>query len=202
MTKKIKRGIDITFSVFMSVMGFIPLLIICLLIIIKMGRPIFFTQIRAGKDGRPFKIYKFRTMKNNKDRYGMLLENNLRKDNFGNILRKYSLDELPQIINILKGDISLVGPRPLLMEYNDLYSSEQKRRLYVRPGLTGWAQVNGRNAISWNKKFYYDVWYVDNWSLMLDVKIILLTIKKVLTSDGVNTNSNQMVKRFTGKEDE
>lgn len=198
----IKRAFDQFLGLVGIIVVSIPICIISMLILIKMGRPILFTQIRAGKNGKPFKIYKFRTMKDTKDEQGNLLPNELRKDSFGDLLRKTSLDELPQLINIIKGDLSLVGPRPLLMEYVCLYNDEQKRRLDVQPGLTGWAQVNGRNALSWKQKFKYDVWYVDNWSLWLDIKIILMTIKKVFKSEGINTNSNQMVTRFTGNEDE
>lgn len=198
----IKRFFDFTIAFIAIILFSLPMLFIALLIRIKMSKPIFFTQIRAGQNGKPFKIYKFRTMKNSVDKNGELLPNELRKDKYGDLLRKTSLDELPQLFNILKGDISLVGPRPLLMEYVELYNAEQKRRLDVMPGLTGWAQVNGRNAISWNQKFKFDVWYVDNQRFFLDLTIILLTIKKVFVSEGVNTTSNQMIKRFTGKEDE
>lgn len=198
----IKRIFDCIIVLISLIFLLIPMVIISILVYKKMGSPILFTQTRAGKHGKPFKIYKFRTMLNTKDRNGNLLPNEERETSFGKALRKTSLDELPQLINVLKGDISLVGPRPLLMEYVELYNDEQKRRLDVMPGLTGWAQVNGRNAITWKQKFTYDVWYVDNWSLFLDIKILFMTVGKVFKSEGVNTNTNQMVTRFTGSEDE
>lgn len=202
MEQKLKRLLDILISFVGLIILFLPIIIISGFIMIKMGKPIFFTQKRAGKHGEAFKIYKFRTMKNTTDENGVLLNNELRRDSFGDFLRKSSLDEIPQLINILKGDLSLVGPRPLLIEYNNLYDHYQKLRLETKPGLTGWAQVNGRNTLTWKQKFEYDIWYVKNWSLILDIKIIMLTIVRVLKSDGVNTDSNRMVKRFTGNEEE
>lgn len=178
------------------------LLIVAILIRLKLGSPVVFTQQRPGKKGKPFNIYKFRSMTNEKDEQGNILPNHLRTTKFGKLLRKLSLDELPQLFNVLKGDISLVGPRPLLMDYLELYSTEQSRRHNLRPGITGWAQVNGRNAISWEEKFEHDVWYVDNQSFLLDMKILLLTIKKVSKSEGINTTTDKMVERFTGKEDD
>ncbi|WP_338030852.1 sugar transferase [Cytobacillus citreus] len=196
-----KRFIDIFFASITLIVFLIPIVLIGLAVLIFLGRPIFFIQERAGQFGKPFKIIKFRSMKNTKDRDGNLLPNELRQSSFGNFIRKYSLDELPQLINILKGDISIVGPRPLLLDYVPLYNQEQKKRLNAKPGLTGWAQINGRNAISWKEKFEYDVWYVENWSLLLDIKIIALTAYKVIKSEGVNTASNSMVTRFKGDEE-
>jgi len=176
-----------------------PLLIsVAILIRFKLGSPVTFTQQRPGLKGKPFNIYKFRSMTNEKDEHGDLLPNHLRMTKFGKFLRKLSLDELPQLFNVLKGDISLVGPRPLLMDYLELYSPEQSRRHNVRPGITGWAQVNGRNAIGWEEKFDYDVWYVDNQSFLLDMKILIMTVKKVLISDGVNKSEGVTMERFTG----
>lgn len=174
------------------------LVIVAILIRFKLGSPIIFTQQRPGIKGKPFHIYKFRSMTNQKDEKGRLLPNHLRMTKFGGVLRKLSLDELPQLFNVIKGDISLVGPRPLLMTYLDLYSPEQSRRHNVRPGITGWAQVNGRNALSWEKKFEYDVWYVDNQSFLLDMKILFMTVKKVVISDGVNKSEGVTMERFTG----
>jgi len=163
-----------------------------------MGSPIIFKQGRPGLYEKVFYIYKFRTMKNSKDKNGNLLPNNKRITTLGKFLRGFSLDELPQLLNVLKGDISLVGPRPLLVEYLELYTSEQARRHNVKPGITGWAQVNGRNAISWEEKFRYDVWYVDNQSFRLDLKILLKTALKVVRSDGVNKTNDITMERFKG----
>ncbi len=174
--------------------------VVYLLILIAMGRPVLFVQQRPGLKAAPFYIYKFRTMLLTKDENNVLLPDSERMTSLGNMLRKYSLDELPQLFNVLKGDLSLVGPRPLLMEYLPLYSAEQARRHLVRPGITGWAQVNGRNAISWDEKFKFDVWYVDHQSLMLDVKILLLTVKKVFTREGVSAKGEVTMPRFTGND--
>lgn len=163
-----------------------------------MGSPIIFKQKRPGLNGRIFEIYKFRTMKNSTDKAGNLLPNHKRITKLGKTLRKLSLDELPQLFNVLKGDISLVGPRPLLIEYLDLYTKKQARRHEVRPGITGWAQVNGRNAITWEEKFKYDVWYVDNQSIWLDLKILIMTALKVIKSDGVNKSEEVTMERFKG----
>ncbi|NNN57202.1 sugar transferase [Vibrio sp. 1-2 (7-a)] len=165
----------------------------------NLGSPILFTQDRPGKNGKIFKMFKFRTMTSEKDDSGQLLPNAQRMTSFGNKLRSTSLDELPGLINVLKGDMSLVGPRPLLVEYLPLYSKEQARRHEVRPGITGWAQVNGRNTISWEEKFKFDVWYVDNQNLLLDCKIILLTIKKVFIREGVNSSDNITMPKFKGE---
>lgn len=163
-----------------------------------MGTPVIFSQIRPGKDGKPFRMYKFRSMKNATDEAGNPLPDDQRMTPFGAKLRSSSLDELPELWNVLKGEMSLVGPRPLLMEYLPLYSPEQYRRHEVRPGVTGWAQVNGRNAISWEDKFKLDVWYVDNRSFLLDLKIIFLTIKKVFVKEGISAQGEATMPRFTG----
>lgn len=192
------------FDVFVSsllLLALSPLLLIMFILIkYKIGSPVLFKQKRPGRNGEIFEIYKFRTMTNEVDENGHLLPNEMRLTEFGKLVRKTSLDELPQLFNVVKGDISLVGPRPLLVDYLELYTPEQARRHEVRPGITGWAQVNGRNAISWKEKFEHDVWYVDNQSFLLDMKILLMTVKKVFKSEGVNTNSDKMVERFTGKE--
>ncbi|MCB1660282.1 MAG: sugar transferase [Pseudomonadales bacterium] len=164
----------------------------------KLGSPILFKQVRPGLHGQPFQMMKFRTMTDAKDAQGNLLPDAERLTSFGKFLRSSSLDELPELINVLKGDMSLVGPRPLLMEYLPLYSPEQARRHEAKPGITGWAQINGRNAISWEQKFALDVWYVDNQSLWLDIKILLLTIKKVIIKEGINQDGEATMTKFTG----
>lgn len=159
----------------------------------------FFFQKRPGKNAKIFKVVKFKTMTDERDDNGNLLPDEKRLTNVGKFVRSTSLDELPQLWNVFKGDMSLIGPRPLLPQYLPLYSAEQARRHEVRPGITGWAQVNGRNAISWKQKFEYDVWYVDNFSLLLDIKIIFLTIKKVFLRDGINSASSVTMEAFNGK---
>ncbi|KAA0875745.1 sugar transferase [Nitrincola tapanii] len=166
----------------------------------KLGSPVLFRQVRPGKDGKPFEMIKFRTMRDAIDKDGNPLPDSERMTPFGAFLRSSSLDELPELWNVLKGDMSLVGPRPLLMEYLPLYSNEQYRRHDVRPGVTGWAQVNGRNAISWDEKFKLDVWYVDHRSFWLDLKIIYLTIKKVLVREGISAEGEATMAKFTGSE--
>ncbi len=163
-----------------------------------MGRPIFFKQVRPGLYGKPFVLYKFRTMLDLRDQTGKMLPDERRLTSFGRWLRSTSLDELPVLFNVLKGDMSLVGPRPLLMEYLDRYTTEQARRHEVKPGITGWAQINGRNAISWEEKFALDVWYVDNWSLLLDFRIIFLTILKVLKHEGISADGHVTMPEFKG----
>lgn len=175
--------------------------IMCLLVWTMLGRPAFFRQCRPGVNGRPFEMIKFRTMLDAIDKDGNPLPDDKRMTRFGSMLRATSLDELPGLWNVLKGDMSLVGPRPLLMEYLPLYSKEQYRRHEVRPGITGWAQVNGRNAISWEEKFRLDVWYVDNQSLWLDIKILFLTVKKVLVRDGISGGGEVTMSKFTGSSD-
>jgi lipopolysaccharide/colanic/teichoic acid biosynthesis glycosyltransferase len=164
----------------------------------KLGSPVFFRQSRPGLRGRPFQLIKFRTMTNEHDVEGNLLPDSERLPPFGRFLRSASLDELPELWNVLKGDMSLVGPRPLLMEYLDLYTNEQARRHEVRPGVTGWAQVNGRNALSWEDKFKLDVWYVDNQSLWLDLKILLMTLAKVIRREGVSHAGHATMEKFRG----
>ena len=167
----------------------------------NLGSPVLFKQTRPGLNGEPFEMIKFRTMLDAYDNEGNPLPNEQRYTKFGNFLRSTSLDELPELWNVIKGDMSLVGPRPLLMDYLPLYSEEQARRHNVRPGVSGWAQVNGRNAISWEEKFELDTWYVDNQSMLLDFKVIILTLKKVLIKEGVNASENVSMTRFTGSRD-
>lgn len=181
----LKRVIDL-FGSFILIVFFSPIMIVAAVMIrISMGRPILFKQLRPGLHGKQFLIYKFRSMVDKRDANGNLLPGEMRLTKLGIFLRKYSLDELPQLFNVLKGDLSLVGPRPLLMEYLPLYTNEQARRHEVRPGITGWAQINGRNSISWEEKFRLDVWYVDHQSFFLDLRILLLTILKVFKKEGV-----------------
>lgn len=173
-------------------------IILYALIRTKLGSPVLFTQVRPGRYGKLFSIIKFRTMLDTKDANGVLLPDEERMTAFGTWLRNSSLDELPELFNVLKGEMSIVGPRPLLIEYLPLYSKEQSRRHNVRPGITGWAQVNGRNAITWDKKFSLDTWYVDNQSLVLDLKIIFLTIKKVLDKSGIDDDRGVGQEKFKG----
>jgi undecaprenyl phosphate N,N'-diacetylbacillosamine 1-phosphate transferase len=178
---------------------FLPVyIIISILILIKMGRPILFRQKRPGLNGEIFAIYKFRTMTNEKDKNGELLPDEKRLVGIGRFIRSTSLDELPQIFNVLKGEMSFVGPRPLLIEYLNLYNYEQKRRHKVKPGITGWAQINGRNAISWEQKFVYDVWYVDNQSFWLDMKILWMTFLKVAKRSDVSSDTAVTMEKFEG----
>lgn len=194
----VKRLLDITISL-IALFFLLPLmLLIYLLVIINLGSPAFFLQERVGKDNKIFKMIKFRTMKNSTDKNGNLLSDNERVTKFGSFLRSFSLDELPELINILKGDMSLVGPRALLVQYLGLYNDEQIRRHEVLPGLTGWAQINGRNSITWSEKFKLDVWYVDNWSLWLDIKIFFLTFWKVLKREGINQSESVTMEYFNG----
>jgi sugar transferase EpsL len=174
------------------------ILTIVLLVRWKIGSPVLFKQQRPGLQEKPFILFKFRTMTNYRDSRGNLLPDHLRLTKLGKFLRKYSLDELTQLVNVLKGDISLVGPRPLLMEYLPLYNEKQKKRHLVRPGITGWAQVNGRNTISWEEKFELDIWYVENQNFLLDLKIIFLTLFKVIRSEGINQNDNITMDVFKG----
>jgi len=194
----IKRIFDVLISSGSLVILAIPMLLLSLLIRLQMGSPVLFVQLRPGLNGKPFKIIKFRTMKNAKDKFGRMLPDEKRITRLGALLRKSSLDELPELWNVLKGDMSLVGPRPLLMEYLPLFSSSQFRRHETRPGITGWAQINGRNAVSWRRKFACDVWYVDNQSFCLDMKIILSTFRLVLTGRDVNAFGEATVCKFKG----
>ncbi|WP_282440301.1 sugar transferase [Brasilonema sp. UFV-L1] len=194
----IKSALDRVVAAF-SLLVFSPVIVIvALAIYIRMGRPILFTQPRPGQHARIFTFYKFRTMTNDCDSKGNLLPDEKRLTGFGLFLRQTSLDELPQLWNILKGDMSFVGPRPLLVRYLDRYTSEQARRHDVKPGITGLAQVKGRNAISWEEKFKLDVWYVDNWSLWLDLKILFLTAFKVLQQEGINQEGHATAEEFKG----
>ena len=193
-----KRLFDLIIA-FSTLLILLPVIIVvALLIRFKLGSPILFTQNRPGLKGNVFKMMKFRTMLDGKDKHGNLLPDNERMTKFGTFLRSTSLDELPGLFNVLKGDMSLVGPRPLLVQYLPLYSSEQACRHNVRPGITGWAQVNGRNAISWEQKFKLDVWYVDNQSFLLDIKILLLTVKKVFVREGISADGHVTIEPFKG----
>lgn len=195
-----KRAFDILIAA-MLLLLLSPLFgVVAGLVRIKLGRPIFFRQQRPGLGGRPFELIKFRTMRNAVDRHGRPLADAERLTGFGRALRSTSLDELPELINILRGDMSLVGPRPLLMQYLPLYSAEQARRHDVRPGLTGWAQINGRNALSWDEKFALDVWYVDHRSTMLDIAILWTTIRKVLFREGISAAGEATITPFEGNE--
>jgi lipopolysaccharide/colanic/teichoic acid biosynthesis glycosyltransferase len=189
-SRGIKSLLDRVMAAFLLLL-FSPILIVVAIILrIRMGSPITFTQARPGKDGRIFTVYKFRTMTSDCDANGKLLSDEERLIPLGQFLRKASLDELPQLWNVLIGDMSFVGPRPLLVKYLKLYNAEQARRHDVRPGITGWAQVNGRNALTWDEKFGFDLWYVDNWSLWLDFKILLLTVKKVFRQEGISQTAD------------
>ncbi|WP_050924341.1 sugar transferase [Vibrio harveyi] len=195
-----KRLFDIIISLCVLIV-FSPVLIFVALKVRKnLGSPVLFCQKRPGLNGRPFKMVKFRTMKDAFDDSGNQLPDSERITVFGTKLRNSSLDELPELLNVLKGDMSLVGPRPLLMQYLPLYSQEQAKRHNVRPGVTGWAQVNGRNAISWEEKFKLDVWYVENQSFWLDIKIIFLTVKKVFLKEGISADGHVTIEPFTGQE--
>lgn len=193
-----KRSIDFIFSLFLLIITSPVILITVIIIKIQIGSPILFKQQRPGLNGKPFFIYKFRTMTDERDKNGNLLPDEIRLTKTGEFIRKLSLDELPQLFNVLKGDMSFVGPRPLLMKYLPLYDEEQVRRHEVRPGITGWAQINGRNAISWEEKFKYDVWYVDHQSIWLDIKILFLTVIKVFKSEGINQQGQATMEEFKG----
>lgn len=193
-----KRLFDIILSAIALIIFSIPIIITAVIVRIKLGSPIIFKQKRPGLYGKPFYVYKFRTMTDEKDENGKLLPDEVRLTKTGRIIRKLSLDELPQLFNVLKGELSLVGPRPLLMEYLPLYTTEQARRHEVKPGITGWAQVNGRNAISWEEKFALDVWYVDNQSFWLDMKILFMTVIKVFKREGISQEGQATIEKFTG----
>ncbi|NQZ04710.1 sugar transferase [Idiomarina sp.] len=193
-----KRLIDFTVALVALIVA-LPILLICALLIrLFIGKPVLFKQTRPGLKAKPFNMVKFRTMTNERDEHGNLLPDEKRLTRLGKFLRSTSLDELPELWNVLNGDMSLVGPRPLLMEYLDLYTDEQARRHEARPGITGWAQVNGRNAISWEQKFNLDVWYVDNQSMWLDIKIIFMTAKKVLVREGISASGEATMSKFKG----
>lgn len=193
-----KRLLDLFFSGVLLI-GFFPIIILtAFLVKVKLGSPIIFKQYRPGLKGKLFILYKFRTMTDERGPNGELLPDEIRLTTFGKLLRKLSLDEIPQLFNVLKGDMSLIGPRPLLKEYLLLYTSEQAKRHNVRPGITGWAQINGRNAITWEEKFKLDVWYVENQNMLLDIKIFFLTIKKVIKSDGISNHNHVTMPDFEG----
>jgi len=194
----IKRTIDVAGSLFGMILILPVLSALFVLVYAKLGAPVLFKQKRPGLNGNIFTFYKFRTMSNKRDSEGELLPDKDRKTPLGNFLRKTSLDELPSLFNVLKGDMSLVGPRPLLVEYLDLYSPEQAHRHDVKPGITGWAQVNGRNSISWEEKFKYDLWYVNNHTIWIDIKILLLTIYRVIKKEGINQANGLTMEKFNG----
>ena len=197
-----KRVFDLLLATLLIVI-FSPFMVItALLVFFKIGRPILFKQIRPGLNKKLFTIYKFRTMTNDRDENGELLPDNKRLTEIGKFIRKTSLDELPQLFNVLKGDMSFVGPRPLLVEYLELYNNKQQRRHEVKAGITGWAQVNGRNAISWEQKFEYDVWYVDNQSFLLDMKILWMTFLKVIKRSDTSSATSVTMEKFKGTNNE
>jgi len=193
-----KRPLDFTLALLAIVVLSPIFLIIAALVKIKLGSPVIFKQQRPGLNEKIFTMYKFRTMTNESNSNGALLPDGKRLTKFGRILRSTSLDELPELLNVLKGEMSVVGPRPLLIEYVTLYNEQQRKRLHVLPGITGWAQVNGRNALTWEEKFALDTWYVENWSFMLDLKIIIKTILAVLRREGISAQGEVTMPRFTG----
>jgi sugar transferase EpsL len=194
--QRIKKIFDFVVALILLILFFPLLLILAMAVRIFLGKPIIFKQLRPGLHEKPFFLYKFRTMRDLTDKHGHALADAQRLTKFGKWLRSASLDELPELINVLKGDMSLIGPRPLLMEYLPYYSQAQRRRHEVKPGITGWAQINGRNTVSWTKKFELDVWYIDNCSLWLDIKIIFLTLIKTLKREGINATQNVTMSRF------
>ena len=197
----LKRFFDLFCSSLALLLLWPVLLVLFILVRLKLGSPALFCQQRPGLHGRPFMMIKFRTMLDALDMHGEPLPDDVRLTRFGRLLRATSLDELPELWNVFKGDMSLVGPRPLLMEYLPLYSAEQARRHDVRPGITGWAQINGRNALSWKQKFELDTWYVDNWSFWLDIRILLLTVRKVLVREGISAEGQVTTSKFSGRDE-
>lgn len=195
-----KRLIDIIGSLVGLILLSPVILAVAVAIVVKIGRPVFFRQMRPGRHAQPFRMIKFRTMSNARDANGDLLPDAQRLGRFGQTLRSASLDELPELWNVLKGEMSLVGPRPLLMAYVDRYSPDQARRMDVRPGVTGWAQINGRNALRWDEKFRLDTWYVDNWSLWLDIRILFLTVWQVLARRDISAGDHATMPEFLGQE--
>jgi sugar transferase EpsL len=193
-----KRFFDLNATILGLSLAWPLLLLLVVLVRIKLGKPVFFRQLRPGRHAKPFELLKFRTMTDQRDAAGNFLPDAKRLTRFGKLLRTTSLDELPELINVLKGEMSLVGPRPLLMEYLDRYTPEQARRHEVRPGITGWAQVNGRNAISWEEKFRLDVWYVDNRTFWLDIKILWMTFIKVFKREGISQEGQATAEKFMG----
>jgi len=196
-----KRCLDFILALILLVLFSPIMVVLALLIRLNMGGPVIFRQLRPGLHGRPFYLYKFRTMTDRVDERGKLLEDEKRLTPLGSKIRRYSLDELPQLFNVLKGELSFVGPRPLLMAYLERYNEEQARRHEVKPGITGWAQVNGRNAVNWEERFALDVWYVDNRSLALDIKILGLTLIKVLKAEGISSEGSATMPEFMGSDD-
>ncbi|MEQ5789332.1 sugar transferase [Erythrobacter sp. NFXS35] len=194
----VKRLFDCCAAILALLVFALPMLLVALVVRIKLGSPVLFTQVRPGLNADPFTMLKFRTMLDTVDSKGEPLPDQKRLTSFGRFLRSTSLDELPGLINVLKGDMSLVGPRPLLMEYLSLYSREQSRRHEVRPGITGWAQINGRNALSWPEKFALDVWYVDNQNFLLDLRILWATVARVIRRDGISAEGEATMSRFAG----
>ena len=194
-----KRCLDLLITLPVCLVLLPIMAVLALLVRLRLGSPVLFCQQRPGLQGQPFIIYKFRTMIDRRDEHGNLLPDAERLTGFGKFLRATSLDELPEFFNVLKGEMSLVGPRPLLMQYLGRYTPEQMRRHEVKPGITGWAQVNGRNAISWEDKFRLDVWYVDNWSLWLDCKILFLTLLKIIKREGINQPGQATIEEFMGQ---
>lgn len=196
----VKRGMDLLLAICGVILLSPVFLFVSIIVALKMGRPVFFRQLRPGLKGKPFYMFKFRTMKDAVDKEGNPLPDEMRVTEVGNLLRRTSLDELPELLNVIKGDMSLVGPRPLLMEYLPLYSPEQARRHDVKPGITGWAQVNGRNAISWKEKFRLDLWYIKHWNPALDLKIIWMTIRSVIKREGISAEGHATMPPFSGSE--
>ena len=197
----IKRVFDIALSLSALVFLLIPLLVVCCIVRVKLGSPAVFSQVRQGEGGRPFTIFKFRTMTEERDDKGELLPDELRTTSFGSMLRKTSIDELPELWNILVGDMSFVGPRPLLMEYSELYSEAQRKRFLVKPGLTGWAQVNGRNGVDWQTRLGLDSWYAENQSFRLDLNIMWRTVFVLLKPQHINADDGGSMPKFTGNQD-
>jgi undecaprenyl phosphate N,N'-diacetylbacillosamine 1-phosphate transferase len=194
----LKNSIDFILAILALVLLSPLFIVVCVLLCSTNRGSVFFTQIRPGMDEKPFKLVKFKTMNDDKDENGKLLSDAKRLTTVGKWIRKLSLDEMPQLLNVLMGDMSLIGPRPLLMEYLNLYTSTQTQRHAIRPGITGWAQVNGRNTIDWEKKFEYDIWYVKNCGVWLDIKILCLTVIKVLKIEGVSSETSATMEKFTG----
>ncbi len=198
----IKRILDLFTSIFAFIILFPFFFTVYIILYILNGGKVFFFQERPGKNEKVFKIIKFKTMNDKKDEHGEFLPFEQRVTKIGLFIRNYSLDEIPQLLNVIKGDMSIVGPRPLLKQYLPLYNQEQKKRHHVKPGITGWAQVKGRNSISWKQKFIYDVWYINNISFTLDVKILLLTIKRIIIPEGINSSNGLNMPTFTGGNEE
>ncbi|MCD7033146.1 sugar transferase [Metabacillus sp. GX 13764] len=193
-----KRVFDFVCAFILLMIFIVPMIILAVMIKVKLGSPILFKQLRPGQYEKPFLLFKFRTMTNEKDANGFLLSDEIRLTSFGKFLRRFSLDELPQLFNVIKGDVSLVGPRPLLMEYLPLYTKEQAKRHLVKPGITGWAQVNGRNHLTWEEKFKLDVWYAENRTFRLDIKILMITLLKVIKSEGIQQTGFATAEKFKG----